>query len=489
MPRTGEQFIESLADGRQVMLDGECVKDLATHPAFAGVVRTVAHLYDVAADPANRDLYCYDSPTDGRPVHRWWQTPRSREDLTSRRLAIEAWSNETCGFLGRSPDHVASFFAGFVGALPMFAEGGQHFADNVLRFYEKGRDESLYLSYAIIHPTVDRSKPPHEQYEKNLYVSVASERDDGIVIRGAQMLGTGSVLSDYILVSCILPLPKGSEDYAISLVVPANAPGLRIYSRRPYAQGNPGGFDYPLSSRFDETDSLVVFADVFVPWEHVFAYRNLEVTSGQFNRTAAHSLGNTQAQIRFAVKTRFYAGLARRMAEGSGSLDDVKTKQRLGQYAGKAHLPHAFVLAAEANSAPDILGVERPDASILYAAMTQQPKLMNDLVYELREMAGGSVIQLPSSSLSFDDPLSAADIDRYIRWPNASADERVKLLKLVWDAVGSEFAGRHLQYEMFYAGEPNVVAMRSFGSYGWGDATELVDHCLAGVQPDVLPSH
>ena len=96
-------------------------------------------------------------------------------------------------------------------------------------------------------------------------------------------------------------------------------------------------------------------------------------------------------------------------------------------------------------------------------------------------MAGGSIIQLPSSSRSYDDPVSAADIDRYIRWPNATADERVKLLKLIWDAVGSEFAGRHLQYEMFYAGEPNVVAMRSFGNYGWDDATTLVDDCLAGV--------
>ena len=82
--------------------------------------------------------------------------------------------------------------------------------------------------------------------------------------------------------------------------------------------GNPGGPDYPLSTRFDETDSLVVFDDVFVPWEHVFVYRNIELTAAQFHRMAAHSLGNTQAQIRFAVKLRFFAGLARRIADGSG---------------------------------------------------------------------------------------------------------------------------------------------------------------------------
>jgi hypothetical protein len=106
-------------------------------------------------------------------VHRWWHTPRTRADLTARRQAIAAWAATNYGFLGRSPDHVASFFAGFAGSLSLFAEGGQQFADNVQRFYERARDESLYLSYAIIHPTVDRAKPPHQQYEPNAASTLA----------------------------------------------------------------------------------------------------------------------------------------------------------------------------------------------------------------------------------------------------------------------------------------------------------------------------
>lgn len=482
--RSGSDFLASLDDGRTVMLDGRRVDNVAEHPAFSGVARTVGQLYDTAADPARRDLFTYPSPTDGSPVHLWWKTPITPADLTSRRHAIAAWADETCGFLGRSPDHVASFFAAFAGSLPMFAAGGQQFADNLARFYAKARDEHLYLSYTIIHPTIDRAKPPHEQYEPNVYVSVYDERDDGIVLRGAQMLGTGSVMSDYVFVSCILPLGRGSEDYAISLVVPNNAAGLRIYSRRPYAEGNPGGFDYPLSSRYDETDSLMVFDDVFVPWEHVFAYRNLEVTAAQFNRCAAHSLGNTQAQIRFATKLRFYAGLAHRMADGAGSLNDPKSKLRLGELAAKCQIPETFVVAAEAQSFVDDYGVVNPDHASLYAAMSLQPKLMNDVAYAMRELSGGSVIQLPSSFASFDDPTSAADIDRYIRWPNADAIDRVKLLKLAWDGIGSEFAGRHQQYEMFYAGDPTVVNMRLFTTYRWALAVDLIDRTLTGVGTD-----
>jgi 4-hydroxyphenylacetate 3-monooxygenase len=479
--RTGSDYLSSLRDGRTVMLDGERVDDVAAHPAFTGVAHTMAEMYDLAADPAQRDVYTYPSPRDGAPVHAWWNIPRTRDDLAHRRRAIEAWSQHTYGFLGRSPDHVASFLAGFAGSLPMFAEGGEQFADNVLRFYERARDESLYLSYTIIHPTVDRSKPPHEQYVPNLYVSVLRERDDGIVLRGAQMLGTGSVLSDYIFVSCILPLPPGSEDYAFSAVVPNSAPGLRIYSRRSYADATSAHRDHPLANRFDETDSLVVFDDVFVPWDEVFAYRNIAVTTGQFQRTAAHSLGNTQAQIRFATKLRFFAGLARSMADGSGVVADPKTKARLGQLAGRCRIPDAFVRAAEDSCFLDQYGVMNPGHSDLYSAMTLQPSLMNEVLMTLREMSGGSVIQLPSSSASYGDPVSLADIERFIRWPNADSDARVRLLNLVWDAIGSEFAGRHLQYEMFYAGEPTVVQMRSFNTYPWPAATGLVADCLSSA--------
>lgn len=479
--RTGNDYIESLRDGRTVMLDGETVDDVTKHPAFEGVVRTMARMYDEAADPSKRETYTYPSPTDGSPVHAWWMIPRTRDDLAARRRAITAWSELNCGFLGRSPDHVASFFAGFAGSLPMFAEGGQEFADNVQRFYERARDESLYLSYTIIHPTVDRTKPPHQQYEPNLYVSALREDDNGIVLKGAQMLGTGSVISDYIFVSCILPLPEGSEDYAISLVVPSNAPGLRIYSRRPYSDSRRDATDHPLANCYDETDSLVVFEEVHVPWEHVFAYRNIPVTSGQFQRTAAHSLGNTQAQIRLSTKLRFYAGLGQSMLSRSGVAMDPKNMTRLGQLAAMCHLPDSMVRAAEASCSVDSYGVMNPDHATLYAAMTLQPKLVNDVIFAVRELSGGSVIQLPSSSASKDDPISAADIDRYIRWPGTSSAERIDLLNLVWDSIGSEFAGRHLQYEMFYAGEPSVVQMRSFKTYPWDEATRIVDDCLANA--------
>lgn len=228
--------MRGLRDGRTVLLNGERVADVTSHPAFAAAVRTVARLFDLTRDPAHREVMTYPSPRDGRPVNKAWLVPRTCDDLAARRRTIKFWADASYGFLGRSRDHVASFFAGFAGAPQFYARGGREFADHLLRFAAKAADQDLYVSYVIVHPTVDRSKPAHRQLEPYLYAGVAAERDNAIVVRGAQMLGTAWVLSDYIFVSVILPLKPGDEDYAISLVVPTGAPGVKLYPRRPYAR-------------------------------------------------------------------------------------------------------------------------------------------------------------------------------------------------------------------------------------------------------------
>jgi len=479
MIRSGDKYVHGLRDGRAVYFDGERVADVTTHPAFAGAVRTVARLYDLAHDPANRGLMTYPSPRDGRPINKSWLVPRTRDDLAARRRAIKFWADASCGFLGRSPDHVASFFAGFAGAPEFYARAGQQFADNLLRFAAKAADEDLYVSYVIVHPTIDRSKAAHQQAEPYLYAGVAAERDNGIIIRGAQMLGTGSLMSDYIFVTVILPLKPGDEDYAISCVVPNSAPGLKLYPRRPYAIGASSVFDYPLSSRFDETDSLVVFDDVFVPWEDVFIYKNIDLTAGQFSVTAAHVLGNTQAHIRSWAKLQFLVGLVKRCMDLSGRVASSEIVAQLGDLATRVSLVEGMILGAEAAAEPDSFNVMRPKDALLYASQVFQQAMYPALLNQIRGLIGGGVIQLPATVAELRVPDSAADIERYVRWPHATGHERVKLLKLLWDALGSEFGSRHLQYEMFYAGEPAAIQGREFRNFDWAAAEALVDRCLA----------
>jgi 4-hydroxyphenylacetate 3-monooxygenase len=479
MTRSGSDYVRALQDGRSVYLDGSRVEDVTTHPAFAEAIRSVARLYDISNDRANREVMTFPSPRDGRPVNKCWLIPHSRDDLVARRNAHKCWSDASYGLLGRSPDHVASFFTGYAGAPEFFARGGKEFAENLERFYAKAADQDVYISYCIIHPTVDRSKPAHQQPEPYLYVGAVQERDGGVLMRGAQMLGTGSVMSDYVYISVILPLKPGDEDYALSFVVPNDAPGLKIYTRRPYAVGPTSVFDYPLSSRFDETDSLIVLDDVLVPWENIFIYRDLELTFGQFVQTAAHVLGNTQAQIRFWSKLQFLVGLVKRICDRNGQIAKQEVQAELGDLAARAALVEGLILAAEVNATQDEAGVMWPNPAMVYANQSLQSRLYLEMVEMVRGMMGGSVIQLPSSAADFTGAESEADVQRYVRWPEADAEERVKLLKLLWDLIGSEFGGRHLQYEMFYAGQPAVIKAKEFRTYDWAAAESLVDRCLA----------
>jgi len=287
--RSGAAYIASIKDdGRRVFVDGELVRDVTTHPAFRGAVRSVARLYDIAAAPEQRDVMTYETPSGARAL-RCYQIPRTLAELGERRKMSEQWAAATCGLMGRSPDHVASFLAGFAAKPELFGAAGDAFAQNVTRFYEQARDNHLYSAYAIVPPQIDRSKPAHQQSDPTLYAGVVRERDDGIVLRGAQQLATGAVLADYVYLSCIHPLTPGDEAYANGVMIPLNAPGLKVYSRRSFAQSAESTFDYPLSSRFDETDSLLVLDDVFVPWEHVFIYRNRQICWDQWWKTPAHA--------------------------------------------------------------------------------------------------------------------------------------------------------------------------------------------------------
>jgi 4-hydroxyphenylacetate 3-monooxygenase len=331
--RTGSEYLRSLDDGRQVFVDGERVRNVTTHIAFREAARSIARLYDIAAEPQLRGRMTFRSPKTGEPVLRAYQIPHSHADLAARRAFSETWAEATFGLMGRTPDHVAGFFCGYAATPRVLAAGGQQFADNVVAFYERMRDNHLYVSYAIVPPQIDRSKPAHKQSDPTLYAGVVKERDDGIVISGAQQLATAGAISDFIHLSCIHPLQPGDENYANCLAVPVNAPGVKLYPRRPFATGAANAFDYPLSSRFDESDSYVVFENAFVPWEQVFIYRNVEISRDQWWKTPSHAYGNHQAQVRYVTKLRFMIGIAQRMNEMTGNAANPAVQIMMGELA------------------------------------------------------------------------------------------------------------------------------------------------------------
>jgi 4-hydroxyphenylacetate 3-monooxygenase len=478
MIKTGTQHIESLRDGRQVFLNGQLAGDVTEHAAFRQTVQSIGSLYDFSSRLENADLMTFGGPdVDGQRANRIWQLPRSYQDLTTRRRALEAWAELHCGFLGRAPDHVASCLSGMAMGIEVFEAYDRARATAVADYYRYARDNDLYLTYVIINPQADRSKAAIEQQDRFLTAGVVDENDEGITVRGAKMLATGGVMANEVFVTCIQPLREDEEAYAISLAVPMNAKGLKILSRKSYEEGATSVFDNPLSSRFDENDAVLYFDDVKVPWDRVFVYRNVTMCQRQFHATPAHVYQNYQSQIRLMVKMRFLVGVARRIAETNGLTGFPQVKELLGTLAAQNTmvdaLVHSMELKGQMHGAYFV-----PDSHTLYSAQVLTQQLYAQVMIALRELAGGGMIMLPSSIQDFATPELRSLIDKTQQSPVASSEGRVKFFKLAWDAVGSEFASRHTQYEMFYAGASFVTKGHSFRTFDWDRCTQLVDRML-----------
>ncbi len=476
MIKTGSEHLASIRDGRAVFIDGKQVDDVTTHPAFRNSAATIGQLYDFQADPANRDLMLYKT-SDGDYANRIWQLPTSYAELIERRKALVAWSELHAGYIGRGPEHVASCIAGMYMGREVFRAYDPKRADALEDYYRYVRDNNVYVCYVIINPQADRSRSAFEQADPYLTAGVVDRDVRGITIRGAKMLATGGIFANEVLVSCIQPLKAGDERYATTFSIPMNAKGLKILSRRSYEAGATSIGDYPLASRFDENDAVLYFDDVHVPWDRVFVLDNIEMCQKQFHATPAHVYQNYQAMVRFSVKLKFLAGIGRRIADMNGIAQIPQVREMLGQLAAEAAMIDGLVAGMEAKGA-FINGYFIPDRHTLYTALTLAQPLYGKFIGTLRELAGGGMIMLPSSTADFANPELAALIDKTQQSPNSNSHERVKFYKLAWDAVGSEFGSRHAQYEMFYSGATFVTRGHSFRTYDWSGAEGLLDRML-----------
>lgn len=477
MVKTGTQHIAMLRDGREVYLDGKRVSDVTTHPAFRNSIGSYASLYDFQARPENLEKMTFQPDGTANRVSRIWQLPTSYNELVERRHMLEAWTELHYGFMGRSPDHVASCISGMYMGIDVFEQADPARAGALRDYYRYARDNDLFLTYVIVNPQANQSKAAQEQEDKYLAVGIVDRDAEGITVRGAKMLATSGIMANEVFCSCIQPLREGDEMYALSFAIPMNTKGLKVMSRKSYEANATSVFDNPLASRYDENDAVLYFDDVKMPWERVFVAGDVAMCAKQFHATPAHSYQNYQCQVRLMVKLRFLVGIAHKITEVNGTSNFPQVKEMLGQLAAEAGMVEAWVYGMEAKGQM-VNGYYVPDRSMLYGSQVLTQQLYGKVLNTLRELAGGGMIMLPSSIEDFANPMLAEIIAKTQKSPACSPEERVKFFKLAWDAVGSEFASRHNQYEMFYAGASFVTKGHAYRTYDWKRAAHLVDNML-----------
>ena len=449
-PLTGDEYVESLRDGREIFLYGDRVKDVTTHVAFHNPVRMTARLYDALHDPATRPVLTRptDSGGDGY-THRFFTTPHSAEDLVADQRAIAAWARMSYGWMGRSPDYKAAF----LGTLGANADFYAPYADNARRWYRESQEKVLFWNHAIVHPPVDRDRPPDEVAD--VFVHVVRETDAGLVVSGAKVVATGSALCHYNFIAHY-GLPVRKREFALVATVPMGAPGVKLICRPSYtatAASMAGPFDYPLSSRLDENDTILILDQVLIPWENVFIYGDLgkvQLFTGQSGFAERFTFHGC---TRLAVKLEFIAGLLAKAVELTGTRDFRGVQSRLGEVLAWRNLFWGLSDAAARNPVPWRNGavLPNPEYGMAYRWFMQigYPRV-KEIVQQ--DVASG-LIYVNSSAADFHNPEVRPYLDKYLRGSHgADAVARVKLMKLLWDATGTEFGGRHELYERNYAG-------------------------------------
>ena len=464
--RSGREFLERLAAARvHVEIGGETLTGgVADHPAFRNVVRSYAELFDMQHDPAYRDVLTYPSPTSGEPVATSFLVPKTPEDLAKRRQAFKCWADRSLGMLGRTGDYLNSALMALAAAHDWFAQAGPAFGENIQNYYTKIREEDLLCTHTLVPPQANRAVPASQQAGGSLMAHVTREDDNGVVIRGARLLATIGPFADELLVfpSTVLRATPEDKPYSFACAIPNDAPGLRYLASEPLDYGRPR-HDHPLGSRFEESDAVVVFDDVHVPYERCFVLGDPDLCNGFYAKTSAVVHMTHQVVARTTAKTEYILGLVSLLTQAIGIEQFQHVQGDIAEVITTLETLRAFGRAAEADAAVNEFGVLTPAWPPLNTARNLYPRLYQRFPEILRKLGASGLMATPTQA-DVTGP-AAADIETYLQAATLGGAERVALFRLVWDTCISAFAGRQALYEYYFFGDPVRNAMAYVASY------------------------
>jgi aromatic ring hydroxylase len=310
--RTGEQFLEGLRQGgREIWLRGERISHPLDHPELRDAALSLARVFELQHEHAASMLApspSGDLVAPARLVNVTHLIPRASEDLLRRRRAFELVAALSGGMMGRTPDYLNVTFACFAGRSEVWARrGNERGAANLVAYQEYMRDADLSTTHALMNPQVDRNKPEAEQAMGQVALHKVGETTDSIVVRGARMLATLAPFADELLVYPGSDIRPQDGRYALSFAIPIATQGLRFICRDSYSKQR-DAYDYPLSSRFDEMDAVVIFDDVEIPRERMFLDGDTTGYSEVITDTGWRSHIMHQAFTRAWVKLSFDRG-------------------------------------------------------------------------------------------------------------------------------------------------------------------------------------
>jgi 4-hydroxyphenylacetate 3-monooxygenase len=470
MIRTGDEYRESIRDGRGVWIDGERVEDVPSHPAFRPIVDVRARIYDLAHEPATADVMSYVDPDTGERCPIGSKLPLNKSDWHAKRAAVDCVLDDLDGIVTRVGDETVGEMWSLYDGQTILDEIDPSFSAHIRHHVQHAALADPFHVSANTDPKGDRSRRPQDQ-DPDVLLHVAGETDNGIIIRGAKF-ETAAAYANQAFVKPTIGDWGDEElsDYAVGFIADMGAPGIRHICRSSFAGRGPAA-DYPLSGRFDEIDTMIVFDDVEIPWENVLFYRATRAAA--FIRATLHRYSMfafVQRHLRFAD---LMVGVAALNANQTGVKMHQGVREKLAELACYREGIHAHLTAAIELGETSPGGLLMPNQALLYTgrvlACTQLPAMM----HLTRDLCGGQLCVTPSAA-SFHDPEAGPWLDKYLAVGEVSAEQRRRLFAFARDLLNSDYAGHRLTFQLFAQSPAFAHLLAVYNNYDFAGPMDLV---------------
>lgn len=469
---SGSEYIDRINHlHSEIWIEGKKIEGkVSDHPAFAGIMKSQAKLYDLQLKKL--DTMTYLSSGEER-IGLSFLEPKCKEDLEKRRLMIQEWARTSAGMLGRSPDYMNTALMAFAAAADIFADESCPFADNLRNLYERAQLNDFSFTHTFVNPQVNRSLSYLDDSSQIISAQTINSNSDGIIIKGARLLATQGGITDEILVFPANSHLKPEHAYAFS--VPSNTPGIKYLCRESFRYKE-STYDHPLSSQYDEIDTIVVFDNVTVPWERVFCYQNPVAASRIFQESSFYPLAAHQITARRIVKTEFLLGVADLLVDTINVGEFQHIQAKITELIIALETLKALLTASEVNAKFDKWGTMIPDFQPLSSAVYLYTKMYPGFCDILQQIGASGLITIPSEE-DFSSEIKN-DLDIYLQAANANAEERVRIFRLAWDICMSAFGSRQILYERYFFGDPVRMASGIYQGYPLDKCTGFVKNFL-----------
>jgi 4-hydroxyphenylacetate 3-monooxygenase len=480
MIRTGTQYRDSIRDGRQIWVNGERVRDVTTHPMFKPLVDIRARIYDMQHEPEHASVMSYRDEL-GNLSAVGLKLPFSQEDWCAKRAATDAVLDEVGGIVTRVGDETVGEMWSLYDGQDVLNEVNPQFSENIRRHIDLAiRNDPFHVS-ANTDPKGDRSKNPQDQ-DPDMLLHVVKETDAGIVVRGAKYETAAAYANQAFTKPTIANWGNAElSDYAVGFICDLGSPNLKFICRTGFA-GRAPAEDYPLSNKFDEVDTLVIFDNVLIPWENVLFYRHTKAAT--FIRSTLHRYSAFAFVQRNLKLADMMIGAALYNARQTGLDKQQAVQEKLTQLACYREGIHAHLTAAIATAERSPGGLLMPNQSLLYTGRVFACSQLHEMMHLTRELCGGQICVTPDVA-SFRNPETAPWLDKFYtindEW---QSDDRRKLLAFARDLVNSDYAGHRLTFQLFAQSAPFAHLAAVYRNFDWEEPLRVV-HKSAGLSPRV----